>query len=610
MGILIDTVRIAGFRGIQDVEMSMSRITVLLGTNNSGKTSLLKALHLALGDYSRYLSEEDFFISSDDKRANEILVDIRIISVDENYDRTQDFEESWQTIFQDKIKSEANGYQYLPLRTCSRPNQIKGGFETTRSTLERWPSKEKWRTEKIKLTKMSTRFDHIPFMAIEAQRDIHRELKDKSSSIGRILSSVKYNEDEVIALESLIKEINDNAVNQSGELTNLKANLENLSQSFDGSGTAEITPFPKKIRDLSKHFSIHYGDTQDNTFSIEYHGMGTRSWASILTVRAFIELNVAKHEEEHEPFFPFLSAEEPEAHLHPCAQKTLYRQLSESEGQVIFSTHSPYLAAMANQSELRCLKRDGDQISVRYLETNLEPEDRRRLQREVIHSRGEILFSKVLVLCEGETEEQALPLLFERYFQKESFVLGVSFIGVGGSGKKYLPFLSFAKDFSIPVFIFSDGEQKVVDTLKENYVRIFGETDIKNCPNITILNNTCFEGYLLESGFEELIKSVIDSVEGIDYVDKWIERKHGTRSGREETSRPPCSTCGQRIYQDVMRDFHSNNGCQEALLEILKSKKTSYAPLLVAELCKLEPNQLPQKVIDLFNNIKEQAIYE
>ena len=60
MSILIDTIRISGFRGIKNLEMSLSRITGLIGTNNSGKTSLLKALHLALGDYSRQLSEEDF----------------------------------------------------------------------------------------------------------------------------------------------------------------------------------------------------------------------------------------------------------------------------------------------------------------------------------------------------------------------------------------------------------------------------------------------------------------------------------------------------------------------------------------------------------------------
>ena len=47
MNILIDTIRVAGFRGIKNIEVSLPRITVLIGTNNSDKTSLIKALQLA-----------------------------------------------------------------------------------------------------------------------------------------------------------------------------------------------------------------------------------------------------------------------------------------------------------------------------------------------------------------------------------------------------------------------------------------------------------------------------------------------------------------------------------------------------------------------------------
>jgi putative ATP-dependent endonuclease of OLD family len=105
-------------------------------------------------------------------------------------------------------------------------------------------------------------------------------------------------------------------------------------------------------------------------------------------------------------------------------------------------------------------------ISVRFLSSDLEDKDRRRLQREVLHSRGEILFSKALVLCEGETEEQALPLLFKKYFDSEPFEMGISFVGIGGSGKKYLPFFTFGRDFDIPLFIFSDGDDAEKKQLK------------------------------------------------------------------------------------------------------------------------------------------------
>jgi putative ATP-dependent endonuclease of OLD family len=310
MNILIDTVRIAGFRGIKNLEIKLPRITVLIGTNNSGKTSILKAMQLALGDYSRYVSDEDFYIGEDEKRVNEILIDVRIVSVDENGQRKQSFDDEWASEFGDKIQREANEYQFLALRTRCKSDSTKGGFEILRSILERWSELDTWQSDKLKESKLTTRFQSISFFGIEAQRDIHQELKDKSSFSGKVLSEVSssYNHDDVKILEKLIKNVNDDAVDKSLVLKNLKSHLNNLNSSFQGSGHAEITPFPKKIRDLSKYFSVHFGDAANNTFSMEYHGMGTRSWASMLTVMAFTDLTAEKHKNEVEPFFPILAA--------------------------------------------------------------------------------------------------------------------------------------------------------------------------------------------------------------------------------------------------------------------------------------------------------------
>ena len=49
MGILVDQVRVHNFRAFRNFEVVLSPVTVLVGMNNSGKTSFLKALHLALG---------------------------------------------------------------------------------------------------------------------------------------------------------------------------------------------------------------------------------------------------------------------------------------------------------------------------------------------------------------------------------------------------------------------------------------------------------------------------------------------------------------------------------------------------------------------------------
>lgn len=607
MNILIDTVRIAGFRGIKNLEVSLSRITVLIGANNSGKTSVLKAMQLALGDYSRYLSEEDFYIGSDDKRAQEILVDIRIVPVDDNGKRKKSFDEKWAVVFRDTIQAEATGNQFVALRTRCKPDPVKGGFPPSWFTLDKWLS-EDWQTGKVKQNKITKRYDNIPFISIEAQRDIHQELREKSSFIGKVLSSVEYPPADAKKIEEMIKNINESATQKSSELMVLKDHLDKLSQALRRSGSTEITPLPQKIRDFSKHFSIHFSETSENSFSMEYHGMGTRSWASMLTVRAFTDLMIAKHSADEKPFFPILATEEPEAHLHPNAQKTIYRQLAESKGQVIISTHSPYLAAIANQSELRYLNKCSDQIEI--LQLSLEPgtEAYRRLRREVIYSRGEIIFSDALVLCEGETEEQVLPKLFQKYFDFEAFMLGVNFIGVGGSGKKYLPFLTLARDFSIPVFILSDGEESTTNSLKACYEAVFGATDITNCPSIIILDNADFEAYLIASGYKSAIESAIKELDGDNFIDNWIVKKDNISAGREKTDSPPCITCKQNIYVDIIRNYKTSDGYEKALIDILDSSKTKYAPKIAEKLCELEPKDFPPKLIELFERIKAGAL--
>ncbi|VVH66660.1 FIG131328: Predicted ATP-dependent endonuclease of the OLD family [uncultured Gammaproteobacteria bacterium] len=47
MSILIKTVRVAGFRGLENLEVELEQTTVLTGMNNTGKTSFLKALQIA-----------------------------------------------------------------------------------------------------------------------------------------------------------------------------------------------------------------------------------------------------------------------------------------------------------------------------------------------------------------------------------------------------------------------------------------------------------------------------------------------------------------------------------------------------------------------------------
>lgn len=486
MSILIDSIRVAGFRGIKNLEVSLPRITVLIGPNNAGKTSLIKALQLNLGDYSRYLTEEDFYIAADESRVKEIIVDVRIVPADANGKRAPNFDDEWLTELGDKIQSEANGNQFVAIRTRSEQNLTKGGFDTDRTTLENWPPFETWTTIKIKSTKLSSRLQSIPFISMEAQRDIHQDLRDRSSFIGKILASVEYDKKDILELESQIKQVNDEAVNKSKELQSLKSHLGKLNQSIGGAGGAEVTPFPKKIRDLSKNFSVYFGETDTNSFSMEYHGMGTRSWASMLTIKSFVKILSDRHATESEPLFPILTAEEPEAHLHPNAQKTLYRQLSDTNGQLILSTHSPFLAAMADLYQIRSMVKTPNGIVAHKISHEMTEEEKKVIARSVLAKSGELLFAKVLLLFEGITEGQILPAMFKVYTGYAPWDVGISCINV--DGKMYRPYLRLGSSFGIPTSILSDNDQSTKTEVTNIIKNLSTETGVLLNANLLHVN--------------------------------------------------------------------------------------------------------------------------
>ena len=109
-------------------------------------------------------------------------------------------------------------------------------------------------------------------------------------------------------IENLIKDLNKETIERSDILTNLHTTLEELDTAMDNpQNTVDITPFTKKIRDLNKGVKINYSQ-----FSMEYHGMGTRSWSSLLILKAFILQNKKLADDSHVAYYPIIAIEEPE----------------------------------------------------------------------------------------------------------------------------------------------------------------------------------------------------------------------------------------------------------------------------------------------------------
>ena len=82
MNILIDKIRVKNFRALKNIEISLKTITILVGANNSGKTTMLRALNSVLGMSRNQINQDDLFIDNKGNQpSKEITIDIRIIQL-------------------------------------------------------------------------------------------------------------------------------------------------------------------------------------------------------------------------------------------------------------------------------------------------------------------------------------------------------------------------------------------------------------------------------------------------------------------------------------------------------------------------------------------------
>ena len=506
MDIFIDRVKIANFRAIKQLEVSLAPFTVLVGTNNSGKTTFLRALHLALGEGRKFVSKEDFHID-EGVAAEEIVIDIRIVPVDDECKRSKNFGDPWfPGIFLESQICNENDYEYIACRTRIVPDTRKsGGYSFERINLKQWDNSSSWPDKSQENGKTQT-FDAIPLYFIDAQRDILQDLRDKGSFLGRLSSQIQFDKNKIVEIEKLLADLNSSIVNDSQVLKHLADRLAELSDTI-GTKRAdiEITPIHKKIRDIGKGLNIHLAEGEAESLPLDYHGMGTRSWASLLAVKAFVSWEVQESRKNEEPFHSILALEEPESHLHPNAQRHLFSQISLMDGQKIISTHSPFIASKSHLTDIRHFYRTAAGLVVGQVS---ETDDIKKVEREIMNTRGELLFAKAVVLCEGLTEEQMLPIFAQEHWKKSHFENGICFAGTG-SGKNYKVFISFCRSFHIPWFILGDSEADIVQRLDKALAEL-GLQESEESSNIILLpNRQKIETYLIAQGYQPDLKKAI-----------------------------------------------------------------------------------------------------
>lgn len=178
-----------------------------------------------------------------------------------------------------------------------------------------------------------------------------------------------------------------------------------------------------------------------------------------------------KLRDSHSGKLRMLLIEEPESFLHPSAQRQVARKLLDAHGrQVIISTHSTVLVDEADAGHLRLVR--GHRIfSLDQLE-----ERRMQINTALLTGRGsEVIFSSAILLVEGPGDR----LYFERLRRRlagvvPAHILGaMSVLDVGGK-EQFAPWVRLLEGFSnratgerpISSLVASDSGDAVTSTLR------------------------------------------------------------------------------------------------------------------------------------------------
>lgn len=597
--IKIIVARIHNFRSLKEVEVTLDSMTILIGENNSGKTSFLEALHSAIGAGRRIISEEDIFIGPEEKRVprdREVTIDLLIRPIGSNGNIRDTFPEGsyWVSLWGIGVAQDNQENDFVAIRTQMKWSSTKGEYETEHRFLLDWPNLENWESARIneKAGRVSVnQTEPIALYFMDAKRDIQDELQNRGSFWHRLISDPGLTDKQIEDIEKDLSDINEQIVEGSDVLSHVQKHLNEIYRTLPcDKGSVAITPLTRHLRDLSKGMDINYSTSGAQSFPLVRHGMGTRCLAALLIFRAY---SVWRQQRKgRDRVHSMLALEEPEAHLHPQAQRAVFLHIEDTPGQQIISTHSPYIAGQADISQLRHFNKNGPITEVSQIDVSkFEGEDIRRIEREVLNTRGDLLYARMLILCSGETEEQALPVYAETYWGMIPSSLGISIVGVGGDGN-YLPFLHLTSGLGIHWYICSDGEDSALGHV-QNALKSIGITDVNSQNNIFMLpDKHKWETYLVDQGYSDVIQTMLDSYNKTkDFVGNYIKRMSG-----------------QKQHSGTIRNYDGEQGRKQAIIDILYEDKTKYATPLAHAITSLHDTErrIPKKIKEMFEKINSE----
>lgn len=412
----IERLGIRRLRGIEDVSIALHRkLTLLIGANNAGKTTVLDAL-AAILTFRRGaipFREVDFRMERpgvDIRRLSPIEVEIVVApSEGERFEPTEipsDMTPSQNEAGEDRI--------YLRLVVGWNNDASVKNIDAQLFMLDANGNLgREWNSFPLR--------NLLPYRGLGADRDLKRGLGGRWSDWGLVLGNVRPDESVLNGANGLFRD-------GTQQLMAGTQRLRDIGRALSAAGTAvglegaevELSVVPQEAEELLQRMIIEMRfPNATRTFSADRHGMGTQGALLFTIYRLYVDEVLRAG---GGMVAPVLTVEEPEAHLHPTAQRAMVKQLESLPGQVIATSHSVELVNGIQGNTIVMRSKNGKSVS---FQTPLDEKTRRILRP---HPRA--LFARAIMLVEG-MEADLVPM-FAAASGIDLDEHGIEVINVGG----------------------------------------------------------------------------------------------------------------------------------------------------------------------------------
>jgi putative ATP-dependent endonuclease of OLD family len=364
----INRLRIENFRCIRELELDLEETTVFIGANNSGKTAIMEAVRIALsrrwGRRGTGFTEFDVHCpgeSHDPKTADPVRVFLRLEDTAESPwdpDMLADLEEL--AVLTDQ------GRNLICLRVTCEWNAETEAFEPSWQFLN--AAGQALTQKSQRATNLSNFFGYVPLFYLAALRDAADEFGTRSSMWTRLLKSVRIPTELEGTVTAALDDLDTQLLGADPKLGDIASTIGQATKIAigDGAGDARLRMLPMNIWDLISRAGVVLKNEDARPWlPLNHHGQGLQSLSVIFLFQAAVFQQLA--EEERPGMAPIFVLEEPEAHLHPQAARTLWDRITELPGQKLVTTHSPYFVQNVPLHNLRLTRLSEGQTHVSHL---------------------------------------------------------------------------------------------------------------------------------------------------------------------------------------------------------------------------------------------------